>query len=73
MEIKFCSKCTISNFRPSTCVEFKNNNINKEYIQFNKGICSACYVNSDYKTDIDWEQRKESLNELLSNIHMINI
>jgi N-acetyl sugar amidotransferase len=69
MKIEFCSKCTISNFRPSTCVEFKNNNKKKEFIQFKEGLCSACYVNLNYKPIIDWEERKNSLTELLSNIH----
>ena len=53
MEIEFCKKCTISNFRPSTCIEFKNDNSKKEYIKFNEGICSACTVNSTYKSSVN--------------------
>lgn len=68
MKIEFCKKCTISNFRPSTCVEFKNNNNNKTYINFNDGVCSACYVNLDYKPNVNWEERKENLNELLKTL-----
>ena len=68
MIIEFCKLCTISNFRPSTCVEFKNDNSNKEYIDFNNGICSACTVNLEYKLDIDWNERKKLLDKLLSSL-----
>jgi len=68
MEIQFCKQCTISNFRPSTCVEFKNDNTAKEYIQFDNGICSACYVNKNYKPTIDWEKRKNDLDTLLKSL-----
>ena len=39
-----------------------------EYIQFNEGICSACTVNSKHKPNINWEERKKLLNELLSSL-----
>tara|TARA_Y100000994_G_scaffold224761_2_gene206670 strand:+ start:8099 stop:9376 length:1278 start_codon:yes stop_codon:yes gene_type:complete len=68
MEIKFCKLCTISNFRPSTCVEFKNNNANKEYIKFTDDICSACIINNQHKVKIDWDVRKNQLDELLNNL-----
>jgi N-acetyl sugar amidotransferase len=68
MTIQFCKLCTISNFRPSTCVEFKNDNSKKEYIKFTDGVCSACTVNLKYKCEIDWNERKNQLNELLISL-----
>ena len=42
-KILYCQKCVISNQRPSSTVEFKNKNKNKEYIKFNKNnVCDAC-------------------------------
>ena len=32
MNIEFCKKCTISNFRPSSCIEFKKMMIKKKNI-----------------------------------------
>ena len=71
MNIEFCKKCTISNFRPSSCVEFKNDDKKKEYIKFTDNICSACYVNS-HKKNIDWDERKRKLDELLNSIKSSN-
>ena len=65
-----CSTSTISisNFRPSSCVEFKNNNKCKKFIKFNNGICSACTVHIDIKPNINWEERKELLDKLLDSL-----
>jgi N-acetyl sugar amidotransferase len=65
---EFCKLCTISNYRPSSCVEFKNNNSKKEYIKFNNGICSACDVALKYKPNVDWEERKNTLDKLLEQL-----
>ena len=32
MNIEFCKKCTISNFRPSSCIEFKNDDKKKNIL-----------------------------------------
>ena len=51
-EVKFCKKCTISNQRPRTTIEFKNQNQNKEGINIDKKyqICEACeYAKSKKK------------------------
>lgn len=64
-EVKFCKKCVISNQRPSSTVEFKNDNSKKETIEFDKdGICVACKYNEE-KKKINWKQREEQLFELL--------
>lgn len=50
-EVKFCSKCGISNQRPR--------------ILFNDhDVCSACR-NADYKERVDWKQRELELEQLL--------
>ena len=42
-EVKFCKKCTVSNQRPVSSVEFKSSNTQKKGINFDKnGICDAC-------------------------------
>ncbi len=62
----FCKKCVISNQRPNSTVEMKNNNKNKSTIQFDdKGVCSACNFNNLKSEDIDWKSRERKLFELL--------
>ncbi len=64
--VVFCSKCVMSNQRPQSVVEFKNNN-NKKYglnIDENSNICDACNYN-ETKKNIDWENREKKLLELL--------
>ena len=52
-QIRFCSRCTISNQRPR--------------ISFNsKGVCSACQF-SDYKQEVNWEEREKELETLCDN------
>lgn len=49
--IKYCSKCTISNQRPR--------------IEFNEhGVCAACQYAEFKKTKIDWELRDKELQDL---------
>tara|TARA_B110000003_G_scaffold254659_1_gene270830 strand:+ start:13377 stop:14585 length:1209 start_codon:yes stop_codon:yes gene_type:complete len=65
-EVKFCKSCVISNQRPNSTVEMKNNNKKKETIKFDSdGICSACNFNKSKKMDVDWKEREEKLFELL--------
>tara|TARA_B100001057_G_C22840205_1_gene946777 strand:+ start:930 stop:2129 length:1200 start_codon:yes stop_codon:yes gene_type:complete len=65
-KVEFCKKCTISNQRPSSVVEFKNNSEKKRGIGFNNdGICDACNYNN-IKEKIDWNEREEQLKKLLS-------
>ena len=47
-EVKFCKKCVMSNQRPSSVIEFKNNQEgSKPTIDFDKnGVCSACNYNN---------------------------
>lgn len=62
-EVKFCSRCVISNQRPSSVVEFKNRPTDaKPVIAFDEeGVCSACRYAEMKKSQIDWKKREEEL------------
>ena len=64
-DVKFCSSCVISNQRPSTSVEYKNDgNQKKNTINFNaNNICDACLV-KEGKNLLDWEQREKEFREI---------
>jgi N-acetyl sugar amidotransferase len=64
-EIKFCSKCTYSNQKPTSEKEFKHTiETKKTTIPFSdKHICNACQV-LEKKDNIDWAQRKNQLKKL---------
>ncbi len=65
-EVKFCTRCVISNQRPSSVIEFKNKKTDrKPTIEFNdKGVCSACQFQDIKDTEINWEEREQRLVEL---------
>lgn len=65
-EVKFCTRCTISNQRPSSVVEFKNKPSDKKpTIEFDaNGVCSACTFAEMKENKIDWKAREEELMEL---------
>lgn len=67
-EVKFCKKCVISNQRPNSTIEFKNEKgEKKEVISFNEeGVCSACVYNVEKETGINWDDRENKLEKLLS-------
>ena len=67
-EVKFCKKCTISNQRPSSTIEFKSEKgEKKKVINFNEdSVCSACVYHDEKETGIDWNNRDDKLRELLS-------
>ena len=61
--IDFCTKCVISNQRPSSGIE-QNHKIStkKETIRFHKdGICDACKVSESKNIGIDWAKREHEL------------
>ncbi len=64
-EVKFCTRCVISNQRPNSTVEFKNKQIKKETIIFDKnGVCSACLYAEIKDNEIDWHKREKELIKL---------
>jgi N-acetyl sugar amidotransferase len=64
--VVFCSKCVMSNQRPSSVVEFKNKNNQKTGLKIdeNSSTCDACNYN-ETKKKIDWKKRENDLIELL--------
>ena len=68
LDVVYCKKCTTSNQRPNTSVEFKNKpGANKTFIHFNKdGICDACKYAEIKDNGINWGDREKELIELLS-------
>lgn len=65
-EVKFCSKCIMSNQRPASTVEFKHTKDSKKVtMNFDEnGVCDACNAN-EQKNSIDWKDREEKLIQLL--------
>jgi len=64
-DVKFCKKCVISNQKPNSTIEFRNNlKEKKNTINFDaKGVCDGCNFASK-KKKIDWEGRNKQLEEL---------
>jgi N-acetyl sugar amidotransferase len=71
--VQFCVKCVISNQRPSSTVELKNNSKSKkEVISFNKeGVCSACQ-NHELMEKINWKKRESLLLKTLARYRKSN-
>ena len=67
-EVKFCKECVISNQRPNSTVEFKNEKGDKKsVINFSKeGVCSACIYHKEKEKNINWKERDDKLSDLLS-------
>ncbi|MFA4872388.1 MAG: N-acetyl sugar amidotransferase [Patescibacteria group bacterium] len=63
LTVKFCTRCVISNQRPSSTVEFKSNKEErKATIEFNQqGVCSACQYAWMKDNTIDWIAREKEL------------
>lgn len=61
-EVKFCTRCVMSNQRPSSTQEYSHvSTSKKETIHFDaEGVCDACRV-ADQKQNIDWAQREDAL------------
>lgn len=65
-EVKFCTKCVMSNQRPTSAIEFKHTKDSKKTtMNFDEeGVCDACRT-SETKEAINWESREKELLELL--------
>jgi N-acetyl sugar amidotransferase len=65
-EVKFCTKCVMSNQRPTSAIEFKHNKDSKKStMNFDvHGVCDACRT-SEIKDNINWGIREEELIKLL--------
>ncbi len=62
-EVRYCTRCVISNQRPSSSVEHENTKEStRNFIEFDKnGVCSACRVAELKHRDIEWEKRSREL------------
>ena len=65
-EVKFCTKCVMSNQRPTSTSEFKHTiNSKKNTMHFDEnGVCDACRT-AEQKENINWGMREEELLKLL--------
>jgi N-acetyl sugar amidotransferase len=65
-EVKFCTKCVMSNQRPTSAIEFKHTKFSKKTtMNFDEhGVCDACRT-AEIKDSIDWGMRENELIELL--------
>jgi len=61
-DVRFCTRCVISNQRPSSTVEFKNKGNKKSTIAFDEGgVCAACRYADIKEKQIDWAEREQEL------------
>jgi len=62
-EVRFCTRCVISNQRPSSTREFlSTKGEKKETIGFDdRGVCDACNYSDTKALEIDWEARERQL------------
>jgi len=62
-EVKFCSKCVISNQRPNSAVEYEHTAASKKTtIKFDEDmICDACHTAERKHKEVDWEAREKEL------------
>jgi N-acetyl sugar amidotransferase len=65
-EVKFCTRCVISNQRPNSTVEYQHKgDSKKQTIRFDaEGVCDACRYAELKRTKIDWASRERELVEL---------
>lgn len=65
-EVRFCTRCVISNQRPNSAVEFQHTSESKKStIGFDdEGVCDACRYAERKKATIDWTLRRRELEAL---------
>ncbi len=63
--VEFCSRCTISNQRPNSAIEYAHTiHTPKKTILFTDGVCDACLLAERKQGTIDWEVRDAQLKKL---------
>src|SRR3990167_1328342 len=67
-EVRFCTRCVISNQRPSSTVEYAHTAASKkETIHFDEhGVCDACRFAEMKDRKVDWNERERELLDLLA-------
>lgn len=65
-EIRFCTRCVISNQRPNSAVEYEHTKASKKStIAFDEnGVCDACRQAEQKRRGIDWSAREAELRDL---------
>ena len=65
-DVKFCSRCIISNQRPNSAVEFQHTAASKKAtINFDEeNVCDACRTVEQKKRTINWDDREKELRDL---------
>ena len=65
-EVRFCTKCVISNQRPNSTVEYSHTpGSKKETIRFDaEDVCDACRFAEEKRSKIDWNERERELCDL---------
>lgn len=63
LDVQFCTRCVISNQRPSSAVEWQTTpDTAKQTIRFDsEGVCDACRFAERKHKEIDWAQREQEL------------
>jgi len=66
-DVKFCTKCVISNQRPASTVEHKHTKESKKTTMNldSEGVCDACRNAEEKERIVDWAKREEALLRLL--------
>jgi N-acetyl sugar amidotransferase len=70
VDVKYCSRCVISNQRPSSTVEFRASRADlKSTIAFDsEGVCDACRFQDTKQEHIDWNSREDELYRLADSL-----
>lgn len=65
-EVKFCSRCVMSNQRPNSAIEFRHTKSSRKVTMKidEHGICDACRT-AEQKETINWKEREKELLDLL--------
>jgi N-acetyl sugar amidotransferase len=72
--VRYCTRCVMSNQRPSSAVEFKHNKDSKKVtLRLDaEGVCDACRYAEKKSTVIDWARREAELRELCDRFRSRN-
>lgn len=73
LKVEYCKKCTFSNQKPSSAIEFQERKGGiKRFTQFDDDhICEACRY-SEIKKEIDWTEREKMLQETCNRFRKKN-
>lgn len=75
LDIKYCTKCNLSNQQPTTVNEyFHVRGTKQQTIEFDeKGVCAACNFNAKkWDQTIDWKEREKELIDLCNRYRKNN-